>query len=72
MQTKKLNLLKDRPVKINDHGEILYKGKNLNLTIQDLFNLKVYSGLTTQTALNEHYNKIVKEERDKKLEILLN
>lgn len=54
-----------------ENGNIIYKGINIELTPDQIFDLKIHLGKTTFEVLEIQYKSILELRREQNLEILL-
>jgi len=56
---------------LDENGSVIYKGINLEVTPNQIFDARINIGITTETALEIQYQSIIEKRRNNNLEILL-
>lgn len=56
---------------LNEKGNVIYNGVDIEITPNQLFDVRVNLGITTQTALELQYQSVIEKRRNDNLEILL-
>jgi hypothetical protein len=70
MNKQKFTISK-KEIFLDESGSVIYKGINLEITPNQIFDARVNLGITTETALELQYQSIVEKRRNNNLEILL-
>jgi hypothetical protein len=56
---------------LNEKGQVIYRGVNIELTPNQIHDIKINLGVSTQFVLDYSYQSIVEKRRIDNLEILL-
>jgi hypothetical protein len=56
---------------LNEIGQVIYRGTNIEITPDEIHDIKINLGLPTSCILDIRYNEIIQRKRLDSLEILL-
>jgi hypothetical protein len=70
MNNQKFTISK-KEIFLDENGSVIYKGINLEVTPNQIFDARINIGVTTETALEILYQSIIEKRRNNNLEILL-
>jgi hypothetical protein len=70
MNNQKFTISK-KEIFLDENGSVIYKGINLEVTPNQIFDARINIGITTETALEIQYQSIIEKRRNNNLEILL-
>ena len=68
MNNQKFTISK-KEIFLDENGSVIYKGINLEVTPNQIFDARINIGITTEKALEIHYQSIIEKRRNNKLEI---